>query len=290
MWQFLVKRWIQDFATKQVYKAASEQAQQFTAEEASSSEEDQRLPVDVGIVMSHASEAGGLVDRLTESATLRADNFTVHLGTIHEKRIVIAVADEKIESAEQATRAIIDAHQPSWIIAAGFATGLSENLTAEDIILADRVIDSAGHQLQLNLHVDEASLRSTPGTHVGPVLSSMSQERAKALAGSALCADLHSFSVAESCRSLKRPCLVVRVVTRTDADQPPPELRHLQNQSSVAGKLGAATGAVWRRPAWLKDMWHDKELALRGSERLARFLSRMIAQLPANSRRDAAES
>lgn len=296
MWQFLVKNWLRGYATDQIYKAATETAQQH-AEAKTSGEPGDDAPaspavgsVDVGIVMSHISEAGRIIDRLSETTTLRGDGFAAHFGVIAGKHIVVIVAAnenhaDSESSAASAAAAVIAGHQPKWMIAAGFATATAPQISVGNIVLADSVGDRSGKRLHLRLNVDRRSLEAIRGTHVGAITSAphVSDEREPAAANdeSILCRDVASFVVAETCRQSKIPCMVVRAITESADEHAAAEVQNIHNQSSIAGKLGAATGAVWRRPGSVKDMWHDKEVALDGSERLARFLCGMIAQLPA---------
>ena len=59
----------------------------------------------------------------------------------------------------------------------------------------------------------------------------------------------------------------------------PPEVEKLLNQKSLAGKLGAAAGAIFQRPSSIKDMWALNEQALKATDRLAKFLVSMMPQL-----------
>ena len=74
--------------------------------------------------------------------------------------------------------------------------------------------------------------------------------------------------------------LPVRIITEAVDDQLPIEIEVLLEQKSLAAKLGAATGALFRRPSSVKDMWKVKEDALKASDRLARFLVDVVGQLP----------
>ena len=70
---------------------------------------------------------------------------------------------------------------------------------------------------------------------------------------------------------------------RADAvdDTLPPEIDRLMRQKTMAGKLGAAAGAIFSRPTAAKDLWDLRGMALKSSDRLAKFLAGMIEQLPA---------
>ena len=56
-------------------------------------------------------------------------------------------------------------------------------------------------------------------------------------------------------------------------------IEKILEQQSLAQKLGAATGAVFRRPSSVKDMWNLRERALVASDRLAKFLTQLIPQI-----------
>ena len=92
-------------------------------------------------------------------------------------------------------------------------------------------------------------------------------------------------AVAEVCRRHRTRFLSVRVISDALDDQLPPELERLVNHSSIAGKLGAATRAIWQRPSIVKDMWRLRETAQRASDRLARFLTGVVPQLHSEENR-----
>jgi adenosylhomocysteine nucleosidase len=73
--------------------------------------------------------------------------------------------------------------------------------------------------------------------------------------------------------------LSVRVISdEAGVDLPPEVLTILGGTGGY--RLGAAIGAVWRRPSSLKDLWALREHAWAAAERLARVLPGTIAQLP----------
>jgi hypothetical protein len=49
-------------------------------------------------------------------------------------------------------------------------------------------------------------------------------------------------------------------------------------QKTEAARLGAALGAIWRRPGSIKDLWAMKEKSLICSTQLAKFISQLIEQ------------
>jgi adenosylhomocysteine nucleosidase len=91
---------------------------------------------------------------------------------------------------------------------------------------------------------------------------------------------MESFGVATICQREKTRFLSVRVITDSVDRTLPPDIDRLVKRTSTAGRLGAAAGAILRRPASIKDMWQLKEDAIVASERLANFLVGVIRQLP----------
>ena len=91
---------------------------------------------------------------------------------------------------------------------------------------------------------------------------------------------METFAVAETSAAFKRRFLSVRVISDALDDELPKEISRLLDQQSTAAQLGAAAAALWKRPSSAKDMWKLKEDALQASDRLAKFLAGVIAQLP----------
>jgi adenosylhomocysteine nucleosidase len=96
----------------------------------------------------------------------------------------------------------------------------------------------------------------------------------------ALAVEMESLSVADVCRRRGVPVLAVRSVTDAVDDELPRDVEHLMRQSSRAGQIGAALGAIVQRPGSLNDMLKLRETALTCSERLAKFLAQLIRSLP----------
>jgi hypothetical protein len=74
----------------------------------------------------------------------------------------------------------------------------------------------------------------------------------------------------------------VRIITDTLDDELPKEIERLLDQSSTAARWGAAAGALFHQPSRIKDLWNLKEEAVKASDRLAKFLVGVVAQLGAD--------
>ena len=151
--------------------------------------------------------------------------------------------------------------------------------------MADRIADPAGHELEVDFHIDPAVLADNPRLHVGRLLTvdhvigDPAEKRSLGEAHQALAVDMESLAVAEVCRREKVRFLSVRVISDSLDRELPPEVDNLVRQRSRAGRIGAVGAAIFRRPSSIKDMWQLKEDALVASERLGRFLVGVIGQL-----------
>jgi adenosylhomocysteine nucleosidase len=282
----LVETWLRNAAREQILGAARE-AVSNASDEASgdAASEGPPPPCQVGIVFALGIEAGGLVDKLADSRFARRGGLAERAGWINQRRVVIVESGVGRAAAARATEQLLRAHQPSWIISAGFAGALVPELRRGHVLMADEVIDLDGNRLAVVLDVDRESVAATPSLHVGrlltvdEILRTEDRKREVGESHQALACDMETIAVAEVCRERGIGCLSVRIISDALEDELPAEIEKLLDQKSWASKLGAAAGAVFRRPSSVKDMWRLQEDALKASDRLARFLEGVITQL-----------
>ncbi|VAX36178.1 hypothetical protein MNBD_PLANCTO02-103, partial [hydrothermal vent metagenome] len=95
---------------------------------------------------------------------------------------------------------------------------------------------------------------------------------------SAIAVDMESLAVAQVCQEQKKNFMAIRTISDDLSKDLPPEI--LSILSSTGGmRLGAALGAVWKRPGAIKEMWKLRTNATLAAERLAIFLDGIIKQL-----------
>ncbi len=126
---------------------------------------------------------------------------------------------------------------------------------------------------------DRQECLSSSGVHRGPLLTAdhvvrLPEERKSLFQRyGALAVDMETFAVAEVCRRRQVAFSSIRVINDLADERLPRDVEHLLAQKTGAARLGAALGAVWQRPASLKDMYQLRENALIASGRLAQFLA-----------------
>ncbi len=284
MLRWLVSNWVQQNARQQLQAVVSETLR--ARQEPTDDEQTPPPPADVVFIFALSVEAAGLVDLLQDTVTTRCQSHVEHLGRWQDRVVLIVEAGVGQQAAATATRDVIKLHQPPWIVSAGFAGALNSQLRRGHILLADEVVDVAGHRLEIGLTVDSAAVETSPWLHVGRLLTVDQLIRTKAekeelgKTHGALVCDMETYAVAEVCQQQHVRMMSVRIISDGLDDELPKEIEGLLQQASLAGKLGAAAGAIFHRPSSVKDMWQLKEDALKATDRLARFLTGVIDQLP----------
>ncbi len=244
---------------------------------------------DVLVSFALGIEADGLAKHLEQATTTRCATFTERAGKIGSQRVVIVETGAGREAATQATSDAIQVHQPRHVLVAGFCTGLDDKLRRGHLLMVEQVTNLEDPPLSLGWKLDPQAEQS-PGLHFGRLASAdamprePTERRRLGQQSQALALDHETWSVVTLCRQRGVPCVAVRAVNETVDDQLLPELERLASQPSLAGKLGAATGVLFRRPAAVKEMWKLQENALKTSQRLGRFLLGVLPQLRSEAR------
>jgi adenosylhomocysteine nucleosidase len=294
MWQSLLRNWILGQAQQQVRAAAMQAAAEAAAKAQPADPlrppERKRDVCHVGLVFALPIEAGGLVDRLSGAIRIEGSGFVAREGGLDGRRLVIVESGVGCAAARRATETLIAGHRPQWVISAGFAGGLHASVAQGDILLPDEIVDANERKLAIDFKVERETIATQRHLHVGRLLTAdriihdPAEKEALGRRFGALAVDMESIAVAEVCRSEKVRFLAVRVISDTVGRELPKDIDFLVKRRTRAGRLGAAAGAILRRPSSIKDMWQLKEDALVASQRLAGFLAGIVGQLPREER------
>lgn len=279
MWQHFLRSWVQ----QQVRQSASE-ALRAAADGPAPAAERTIAPCDVAVVFALGIEAGGLEDLLEGVLITHAAGFMLREGKLRGRSVAIAEVGVGGQAAAAGTELVIAGHHPAWVISAGFSGGLDGRLRRGDIVIANALVHADGRRLAIDLKLDPStagkSLHFGACTTAEAVVCQPAAKAALGKASGALAVDLESWAVGDVCRQAKTRFLCVRIISDAVDERLPPEIEMLARQKSNLARFGAAAGAVFRRPSSIKDMLRLKEDALVFSDRLARFLTGIIEQLP----------
>lgn len=269
-------------------QAAGEAARQYMqakSAEASPDGSQGHPPAEAGLVFALSQEMGCFEDRMDAPVRSRGNKLVVVRGEVGGHHVVAVQSGMGLAAAAHATEALILGHRPPVVISAGFCGGLHPDLKRNHIVMANEVVSASGESQTIPVQVSDQA-RKLATLHIGKLLTSdkiirTAQEKQQLFQQvGALAVDMETAAVLAMCRRHDVPCLAVRAVSDTANETLPPEIFHLVQQKSSAGQLGAAVGALFRRPGSIKDLYQLKENALIAADTLAKFLEEVILELP----------
>ena len=233
----------------------------------------------IAILFALEIEAGGLIDLLDQKTTIRAKNLTVYQGQLHGQEVMLGVIGTGPERAAEVARTFIEAHRPERVVLAGFAGGLQPSLKRLDIVMIE------GEEVKLILFgaakEEPAPLPQGSFGPAGPIVTvekvvhAAEEKRQLGRQTGALLVDMESAAVRQACDELAVPFSNMRIVIDPMDEELSSEIQHLTNQPSLIGRIGAAIGAIWRRPSSFKEMLRLRGNAIEASDRLAQVLCKI---------------
>jgi adenosylhomocysteine nucleosidase len=280
MLQYLLQQWIRQAAQAKLLEAMAGAGEQSEA-----ADDAPPTPVQVAILFALNIEAAGALDAALDLYRTENATFVEHVGPWLGKQVCVAETGAGYAAARRATSDLIAIHKPQWVISAGFAGGLADDIPRGHFVMADTIEGESGEPLSIGFRMDPGVLANTPKLHVGKLVTvkqivrTSAAKRALAESSGAIACDMESAAIAEACREAKTRFLSVRIISDGVNDELPKEIERLMTSRTLARQLGAATGAIFKRPAAIKDLWRLREDALKYSDRLAKFLAGVIPQL-----------
>ncbi len=235
----------------------------------------------VGIVHATAMEVAPFLDRCERVRKYSGGDLVFRGGLFGEIRIASAQSGMGPALAKRATQALIDGHSPGWIISAGFSGALQTNMKVGDIVVGNSIVDQSGTELAIDLKMES---NPATGLYVGRlvmvdrIVRTIAEKKALAEQHAAIAVDMESLAVAQVCREAKVRFFAVRVISDDLSADLPAEIVSVVGSSGTV-RLGAAVGALFKRPGSAKDMWRLREQGMDAADRLATFLEGVVEQL-----------
>jgi adenosylhomocysteine nucleosidase len=238
---------------------------------------------DLGLVCALPLEVQELLKRCVKVRSYGGGDFTFRGGRYDNVRLVIVEAGTGQARARRATQALIDGHDPTWILSVGFAGAIQPGLKIGQILVPNRLVSPGAE----DIHVD-VSFPSQPerGWHVGGLLTvdrivrTIAEKQSLAAETNCQGVDMESYAVAEVCKAQRKRFFGVRVFSDDLSADLPAEVLSLMGPTGAV-RYGAVLGALWKRPGSAQEMWNMREQAIAASGQLANFLDGVIRQLHA---------
>ena len=125
-----------------------------------------RRSADIGIVCSFAAEVAPLVAALDRTKKYSDKGFTFRGGFLDEViRVAIVEAGEGFAQHRDAASMLLAEHNPPWILSAGLSIGLTPDVDAGDVCLANHLSDTHGNDRSIACPIP-AKGRIKIGSHV----------------------------------------------------------------------------------------------------------------------------
>ncbi len=240
------------------------------------------VPADVGLVAALSIEVAPLLDRLTNVRKYTTARRTVIEGELAGKIVAAIITGPGRNAATKGANHLLIGHRPKWVVSAGFAGALNPSLRRDDIVLANEIIDPEGARYVIDLAMqDDPTARVGSGklaTVDAIVRTAEEKSRLRELTGADV-VDMETSAVAAVCRERGFLLLSVRVISDEAGIDLPPEIAAILGRSG-GYRVGAALGAIWRRPSSLKDLFALREHAVAAAERLSQVVPGILGRLP----------
>jgi len=239
-------------------------------------------PADVGLVAALPIEVAPLLLRFGEVRKYSARGQTVVEGSLGGKIVAMVQTGPGRARAERGAARLLDGHRPRTIVSAGFAGSLDPGIPRNAVLLPVEVVNVEGRRFPIDW--PERFAAPAPCERRGRlitvdevVLKADGKARLRAEHGADL-VDMETSSVAALCLARGVRFASVRVVSDDATTDLPPEILSILGESG-SYRIGAAVGAIWRRPSSLKDLLRLREQANEAAQRLAAAILALLPSL-----------
>lgn len=241
-------------------------------------------PADVGIVAALSIEVAPFLARLKDVRKYSSDRQTITEGFCGSKLVTLIVTGPGREAARKGAELLLAGHRPRWLVSAGFAGALEPGLARNQLILPEEVIDPEGSRTRVDLGYREeieaeGSFRSGRLLTVDSIIRTSEEKAELHDQTGAIAVDMETSAVAQLGAERSVRFLSLRIISDTAEVDLPPEILSILGPTG-GYRVGAALGAIWKRPSSLKEMFLLREHALEASRRLGGALASMVTDLP----------
>ncbi len=239
-------------------------------------------PADVGLVAALSIEVAPFLARLGNVRKYATGRHTVIEGEIGGKIVASIVTGPGRAAAARGAGLLLGGHRPNWIISAGFGGALNPELKRDDLVIGSVVVGPEGDRTTIDFQLGAPSVAGVQSgiiTTVDAIVRTAEEKAELRARTGADVVDMETSAVAMICAERNIRFLPIRVVSDEAGVDLPPEIAAILGRSG-GYRVGAAIGAIWRRPSSIKDLWSLREQAVTAADRLSRFLPGVIAKLP----------
>jgi adenosylhomocysteine nucleosidase len=224
-------------------------------------------------------EAGPLKVRLKEARTIRAGRGAIVEGLLADRLVALIVTGPGEAAARRGLDLLVAGHRPRWVLSAGFGGALDPALPRYALVTPSEVGTDAGDWLATGVD------RDTPGPYragrlltIDRIARTAADKAALRAAHGADVVDMETAALARACAERSTRFVGLRIVSDVATEDLPPEILTLTGPTG-GFRLGAAMGAIWRRPSSVKDLLVLREYANEAARRLGAAIEKVVAGL-----------
>jgi adenosylhomocysteine nucleosidase len=244
------------------------------------------VPADVGIIAALPIEVAPFQARFRNVRKYTTPRHTIVEGDCGGKLVALIVAGVGGPSARRGAEILLAGHRPRWLVSAGFAGALDPDLRCNDSLLVTSLVteDATAPGLEIDLSLPDSPegrprVRSGRLVTVSRIIRTAAEKADLRARSRADAVDMESYPIAALGAERGVRFLGVRVISDEAGTDLPPEVLTILGPTG-SFRLGAAVGAIWRRPSSFKELWSLREHAHEAADRLAVVLAEIIRQLP----------
>jgi nucleoside phosphorylase len=225
-------------------------------------------------------ESTAIIRRIGQRRKTIGGGFSVVTGVMSGKRVAVVRSDAGRSKLAVATDALLAVHRPKWLIAAGFAVGIGDQVKRGEIVVATELVHDRAEVAMPEIAKRAASRDARAGrlVSVSPLPRTAEQKRQLASKTGAIAADRGSWSIAAVANDYGVPFLSIRVLIDDSAGNAEPESRAVYHPSS-SYRMGGLVGALMSGSGHAGKVWKIRSAAKSHAERLAQFLGQVIPML-----------
>jgi adenosylhomocysteine nucleosidase len=239
------------------------------------------VPSDIGVVAAMPIEVGPLLARLRDVRKYSGGRHIVHEGFCGEHLVSLILTGPGRAAALSGAEVLLGGHRPRWLLSVGFAGALAPHLRRYSVVVPDCITALEGATVEVDLKAIGAG--DPPSqcrllTVDQIVRTAADKARLHAETG-ADAVDMETHAIATLAASRGLPFLAIRVISDEANVDLPPEILSLVGPTG-GYRIGAAMGALWRRPSSVKDLFVLREHALHSARVLGAAVPPILQRLP----------
>jgi len=226
----------------------------------------------MAVVVSSPRLFDAVADALAQRRRTDGHQFVLCSGRIAGTPVVVARPTQERLDPTDLLKAILEGHHPTFLLSAAEGESLATRILPGDIVIANRVVHSAGESLLL-----EANDPGLSGIRVGGISAKTMGEKKTRVAEDnvSLASDDWSWQVAVAAKEVSLPLVAACLVLEPTLAERSPEVDTMRQQTSLVGRAGVLAGMAWKKRSGFRKLWNSQEARWQATGRLVELVKHL---------------